>query len=350
MKKTLTIPFLLACALSFSQNLVPNAGFELVNRMPGNKGNSISRSQDWIPPKFGSDYYYKNAGWRAGVPNNQFGTQKAHSGNAYAGICTRTNFLEYIETKLTDTLTKDQEYLVEFYISMAEISFGAVKEFGVLFTNKTIWGLTTRGISDKPQVDFINPKGYKSKTKWTKFSAVYKAGGNESVLILGHFNYDPADNKRRLFSHYYIDDVSVTPVKSKDDSVVGMQAEATALKAFSPKLGETITLQNIFFTTNKSELLPESFLELDKLVQYLNDAPNTSIKISGHTDNTGDEGQNKMLSEARAKAVADYLILNKIDQLRIMYTGYGSSKPIASNNTGEGKQLNRRVEFVISKK
>jgi outer membrane protein OmpA-like peptidoglycan-associated protein len=62
---------------------------------------------------------------------------------------------------------------------------------------------------------------------------------------------------------------------------------------YSPKLGETITLKNIFFTTNKSELLPESFLELDKLAQYLNDADDTSIKISGHTDNTGNEDQNK---------------------------------------------------------
>ena len=112
----------------------------------------------------------------------------------------------------------------------------------------------------------------------------------------------------------------------------------------------TITLKNIFFATNKSELLPASFLELDKLVQYLIETPKTIIKISGHTDKTGNEDQNKILSEARAKAVGEYLTLKGIDKLRINYIGYGSSKPIATNETDEGKQQNRRVEFIITKK
>jgi OmpA-OmpF porin, OOP family len=108
---------------------------------------------------------------------------------------------------------------------------------------------------------------------------------------------------------------------------------------------KTNTLKNIFFTINKSELLSESFIELDKLVRYLNERP----KISGHTDNTGNEDQNKTLSESRAKAVADYLILKGIDKSRINYIGYGSSKPVATNDTNEGKQQNRRVEFIISR-
>lgn len=108
-------------------------------------------------------------------------------------------------------------------------------------------------------------------------------------------------------------------------------------------------MKTFFFETNKSELLPQSFSEIDKLVQYLNTADNTSIKISGHTDNTGNQDQNKTLSEARAKAVADYLIQKGIDKTRISFIGYGGSKPIASNDTENGKQLNRRVEFIINK-
>jgi OOP family OmpA-OmpF porin len=343
--------------ISTAQNLIPNPSFELVNRMPEKKSNSISRSKDWIPPKYGSDYYYKGAGRHAGTPKNIFGKQKPHSGNAYAGICTRTKFLEYVETKLIDTLTKNQEYLVEFYISRAERSLGSVKEFGVLFTNKTKWAITTRGISDKPQVCFVNPKGFKNKKDWTKLSAVYKAEGNETVFILGHFNYDSLDNKRRILCHYYIDDVSVTLIKKKDESVVvkkddtiaSIKTDAQITNLFSPKFGETITLKNIFFATNKSELLPESFLELDKLVLYLIETPNTLIKINGHTDNTGNEDQNKTLSESRARAVADYLTVKGIDKSRINYIGYGSSKQISKNDTDEGKQQNRRVEFIINK-
>jgi outer membrane protein OmpA-like peptidoglycan-associated protein len=72
------------------------------------------------------------------------------------------------------------------------------------------------------------------------------------------------------------------------------------------------------------------------------------ITIIGNTDNTGNEEKNRILSEARAKAVAEYLTSKNIDKSRIKYTGYGSSKPIASNDTEEGKQQNRRVEFIIS--
>jgi len=73
------------------------------------------------------------------------------------------------------------------------------------------------------------------------------------------------------------------------------------------------------------------------------------IQINGHTDNSGNERVNKKLSSGRAKAVADYLISKNIDKTRITYTGYGSSKAIVSNDTDEGKQQNRRVEFIMSK-
>lgn len=334
---------------TIAQNLVSNPSFEIANRMPEGKENSINRAKDWIAPKYNSDYYYKGTGRHCGTPKNILGYQKPHSGNAYAGICTRTKYLEYLETKLIVPLTKDQEYLIEFYISKAERSLGSVKEFGVLFTKKNVWGVATRGIADKPQVNFINPKGYKDKKNWTKLSTVYKAEGDEAVLILGHFNYEPSDDKHRIFSHYYIDDVSVTLIEKKKDSIEISKVDEPTPKTFLPKFGQAVTLQNIFFTTNKSDLLPESFLELDKLVQDLSEILNTSIKISGHTDNTGNEVQNKTLSEGRAKAVAVYLTLKGIDKSRVSYIGCGSSKPIATNKTDEGKQQNRRVEFIINK-
>lgn len=353
MKEFLLLIFLCQLCIAFdakSQNLIPNSGFELVGRMPNKKGNSISRSIDWIPPNYYSDYYHKDASRAVGTPKNRFGKQKPHSGKAYAGICCRKKFQEYIEIKLIDTLKKDEEYLVELYISRAERSIGSVKEFGVYFTDKAIWGLLQGGLFETPQIVFKNPKGYKKKKEWMKFSAVYKAKGNESVFVFGHFIYDPSVKKHRLFSHYYIDDVSITPTGHKNDSTITKLEIIPEHKPFNPKFGEIITLENIFFRTNKNELLPESFSELDKLVQLLNDSPNTTITISGHTDNTGNEDQNISLSQSRAKAVSDYLKLKGIDGTRIHYVGYGSAKPIASNKTESGKQQNRRVEFVLHKK
>jgi OOP family OmpA-OmpF porin len=157
-------------------------------------------------------------------------------------------------------------------------------------------------------------------------------------------------------AHYYIDDVSIIPTSNETNiSVNAVETKASAPstdsipKILSPKFGETITLKNIFFETNESELLPTSSFELDKLVQYLTTSSNTTIKISGHTDNTGNEDKNKILSETRAKAVAEYLISKGIGKSRINFVGYGGLKPIASNDTDSGKQQNRRVEFVINK-
>lgn len=116
------------------------------------------------------------------------------------------------------------------------------------------------------------------------------------------------------------------------------------------KLGEKFMLKNTFFEPNKSKILSTSFDDIKKLVEYLNNNKNTTIELSGYTDNTGVEKNNKKLSEARAKAVADCLILKGIDKSRVKYKGYGSANPIASNDTEESRWQNRRVECVIKSK
>jgi outer membrane protein OmpA-like peptidoglycan-associated protein len=117
----------------------------------------------------------------------------------------------------------------------------------------------------------------------------------------------------------------------------------------APKPGEPFVLHHIQFESDKSVLLQQSFPELDKLVEYLKRNPSSKLDISGHTDDSGNEAHNKELSEARAKAVATYLIQHGIDKTLIRYAGYGSSKPLTTNVTEEGRQKNRRVEFMILK-
>ncbi len=113
--------------------------------------------------------------------------------------------------------------------------------------------------------------------------------------------------------------------------------------------GSKIVLKNIFFDFDKSTLKKESFYELGKLVSFMNENPKLNIEISGHTDNKGSEQYNQKLSESRAKSVVDYLINKKIDKNRLKYRGASFNEPIASNNTDDGRQLNRRVEFKIIK-
>jgi outer membrane protein OmpA-like peptidoglycan-associated protein/Tol biopolymer transport system component len=113
------------------------------------------------------------------------------------------------------------------------------------------------------------------------------------------------------------------------------------------KLGETVVLNNIFFDTDKYELKKESKAELNKLFGFLNNNPDLKIEISGHTDNVGNAAANKVLSENRAKSVMNYLIDKGINQKRLTAAGYGAEKPIADNNTPEGRAQNRRTEFKV---
>lgn len=112
--------------------------------------------------------------------------------------------------------------------------------------------------------------------------------------------------------------------------------------------GEKIILKNIFFETAKYDLKSQSKAELNKLVAFLRKNENLKIEISGHTDNTGSTSSNLLLSQNRAKAVRSYLInTGNISADRLTSKGFGSSQPIADNETEEGKAKNRRTEFQI---
>lgn len=112
--------------------------------------------------------------------------------------------------------------------------------------------------------------------------------------------------------------------------------------------GASIILKNVFFKTDSYELDDKSVSELNKLVMLLNNNPTIKIEISGHTDNKGSFEYNKTLSHNRAKSVMDYLINQGISKLRLTFAGYSFSKPIATNDTDEGRALNRRTEFKIT--
>jgi outer membrane protein OmpA-like peptidoglycan-associated protein/tetratricopeptide (TPR) repeat protein len=111
--------------------------------------------------------------------------------------------------------------------------------------------------------------------------------------------------------------------------------------------GETMILRNIFFETDTYSLKETSFPELEKLIGFLNYNPGLKVEISGHTDTTGTEEYNFELSEERARSVKDYLIENGVETRQLVYKGYGATKPVAENDTEDGRALNRRTEIRI---
>lgn len=113
------------------------------------------------------------------------------------------------------------------------------------------------------------------------------------------------------------------------------------------EVGQSVRLKNIFFESGRAVLKKESFVELDRVYEFLSGNASVKVEIAGHTDNVGSAATNLALSKARAQAVANYLIKKGIAGDRLKSTGYGMTKPITSNATADGKSQNRRVEFVI---
>jgi outer membrane protein OmpA-like peptidoglycan-associated protein len=130
------------------------------------------------------------------------------------------------------------------------------------------------------------------------------------------------------------------PIGTKDE-----YANFTMVKA---DVGSIMVLRNILFDQGKADLKPSSILELEKVRELMVRNPKIKVQINGHTDNTGDPVVNKTLSLKRALAVVNHLVLNGIDFSRLSAKGYGSEKPVASNDDEiGGRALNRRTEIEV---
>jgi outer membrane protein OmpA-like peptidoglycan-associated protein/tetratricopeptide (TPR) repeat protein len=139
-----------------------------------------------------------------------------------------------------------------------------------------------------------------------------------------------------------------------DQEVIHMDVPLIPISTLDP-----VALKNVFFDLNKATLRPESFVELNKLRDFLKANPTIRIEIAGHTDTRGDAAENLKLSDARAKSVMDYLIKEGIDPKRLSSKGYGESKPIVSDEAiskltddrakEKAHQENRRTEYTILK-
>ena len=353
----------LSAATVFAQseaprNIVPNPGFELLAEAPLGwylKGEDFTRIMKyWSSPTGASPDAY---GTKVRIPPNWtekgFGDQKPHSGNGMVGI-TMFNCLdgkphcrEYIQTQLLEPLVLGQDYLVECWVAQLPNST-AIDNIGFHFAMSKYDEAEDKLLRLTPQFRIreileIQPG------KWHKISGVITAVNEAEVLIIGNFFPDEETSLRRIrdesypYAYYYIDDVVVKkippllPVPVKENDI--------RLQPLEP--GKTFQLPNLLFDFDKWELHPRSYIELDKVIQIMKDNPKMVIQINGHTDFIGEDQYNMYLSRKRAKSVVAYLNENGISRSRTLYKGYGESQPVATNETEEGRQLNRRVELLV---
>lgn len=112
--------------------------------------------------------------------------------------------------------------------------------------------------------------------------------------------------------------------------------------------GLVVYISDVLFDVNKADLREPTKAALTKMSSVLARFPQYKIDIGGHTDSTGSDQYNQKLSEKRAQSVGKFLVENQIASERVSMTGYGETKPIATNETREGRQRNRRVEIIVA--
>ncbi len=368
LRKFLLLLFPLAASLSLSgqisvdsQNIVPNPGFERFVSPPvgwSYKGAFFGQVvKYWFSATTASpDVYGPGVKIPQDWADKGFGTQSAHGGRCMAGLtlygCTngKPHCREYVEIQLAEPLVPGQTYLVELWVSHLPRSL-QINNIGVFFSEKRMERQSDEQLQYKPQFNAKNIVAT-PKNKWVKLSGHFQATDEAEYLIIGNF-FEDKDTKTEAYredcfnyAYYYIDDVLVKKVPP----FLAVPVKPDDLTHQPLEEGKAIQLKDIYFEFDKFELMPRSFVELNKLLQILRGNPKMVIEIVGHTDNIGKPDYNKYLSRRRAKSVVTFLLENKISPGRLRYHGEGEAKPIASNNTEEGRFLNRRVEFVIVKR
>jgi OOP family OmpA-OmpF porin len=353
MNRTLYIKYIsnfisiLFSSILFSQNYVINPSFENAT-IPTNIS-QFGYAYGWNSPTFGTPDLFSLLSKRKNskIPNNYCGFQDTIDGRNYAGIITYlgkgNRLVEFIQGELNKEMLKGVTYKIEFDYSLAESSSVASNTLGAYLSTKEYYP----NDNFPKKIDysvFINDKKKLSiQSDWSRFSENYKAKGSEKFIIIGQIE-NAKNDVDTGYSYYYIDNVSVTMVDSN------ISNSSLVIDSIEPiKMNQSIVINNIYFESNSSSLKEESNNVLDSLYQQLLQFNNSEyeIEISGHTDNIGKEEDNLILSELRAQAVASYLINKGINREIIKHIGYGSSSPIARNDSEKEREMNRRVELII---
>jgi len=340
-------------------NIVPNPGFENYSSTPigwfykGSHFTSVmkywssatSASPDVFGPKVRIPAQWLEKG---------FGDKRARSGKSMVGITVygceegKPHCREYIQIQLSEPLVIGQTYFLEFWVSHLTRSL-QIDNIGAYFSEQKVSELTDELLTLSPQIE---SNGMIPGHSWSKISGNFVAETESSFLIIGNFHSDAATNFKTTcsnnlpYAYYYVDDVNL----KKEEPYLNVPVKEDDLTLIPLKTGSIITLKDIYFDTDKAELLPRSFIELNKLIDLLKKHPKMTIEIQGHTDNQGNEAYNKLLSEKRAKSVTEYLTNHGISPERTQFKGFGQTLPIADNTTESGRQMNRRVAFLIISK
>lgn len=369
-------PFQRAVLNDTMPNLVPNPGFEEARPTcvwTTDPAKFAANVTGWSSPTQTTPDHFSTTVdpecW-AHPKGHSGGKQGTHNGQGMVGIKifgkgnTPTYWHEYVQAELTEPLQAGVRYIAELWALRAVKSSDASNNIGILFTDAPISTRDRLPLHITPQVN----EEKVVKGGWHKVRGVFEATGSERWIVIGNFYGDDVTLHERQpqgerGAYYFIDDVSVrvappgTPLTPKPKQslpppprpVVPDHVSSTAvdIHQVEPAVGTRVRLDNVQFAFDKADLLPGYEKELDKLADLMTDFPYMRVEIEGHTDDQGSDDYNLRLSDARAKAVVDYLLKKKVEKERLSWKGYGESRPLVKNDSEANRAINRRVEFRV---
>lgn len=364
MRRSLFICFYFLTIAASAQNLVPNGSFEDHDSCPGDYSQDPKefRVKNWFSASAGTpDYFNVCSNGEADVPHNWAGVSDAYEGAGYAGIymwmANGTNYREYLQIELTDSLIRDSLYYLEFHYKLSSYSKYSIDRIGLHLSDSAVRLKGDRVFKKlNPVFSIVRDTALTPETGlWEEGKTLYQAQGGEKFLLIGNF-FDDRTTKRYKIqfrptpqpmvaqsSYYYVDGVSVIPKYLRDQQLLAQIVPDFEFEDTKPNVN--YVLKNINFQFDSYRLIPPSFTELDKVADYLLSHPDFRVQLFGHTDDRGNDRYNLKLSEARAKNVAEYLASVGVKMQRIDYFGYGKTKPLRDGKSEEARTINRRVEI-----
>jgi outer membrane protein OmpA-like peptidoglycan-associated protein len=312
---------------------------------PKNLGNTINTAAEEVSPYLASDgktLYFSTGGHPGFGDNDMFISKRLD--DTWTNWTEPTNLGSEINTRGWDayyTISAEGKYA---YFVSSENSIGTEDIFRLELPSE---------ITPDP-VFLLRGKVLNSKTEQPVSASIkyetlpdgIEAGFATSNALTGDYRIVLPSGKK--YGYYAVAEGFVAVNQNLDLREVYDYGELNVDLYLVPiEKGQTVRINNIFFEFGAYELLDDSFIELNRLKESLNANPQMMILVKGHTDNIGNDARNQVLSENRANSVKQYLIEQGIDSTRIRINGMGSKSPIADNNTEEGREKNRRVEFEI---
>ncbi|MBS1943179.1 MAG: OmpA family protein [Bacteroidetes bacterium] len=363
-----------------SLNLVPNGSFEELEGKLRRLG-GIDAAKGWSSPtQAKADLFSESVASEspASAPKNAKGFQSALSGTNYAGV-TWYSYMDkeprtYLQVKLKKMLKKGEKYCISYYVSLGDLSKYSSDHLAAYVSRIVVNKKDEASLTYQPQVPALQTQVYDDMNGWKGVCGVYEAQGEEQYLIIGDFaatdkvTADKAKRQRgetrpqQPVAYFYIDDVSVKPVKRMSDCSCEQIDKEKSEYIYGRKMTtdpglkpfQRVDKSVVYFKRFEKDIDPSMKAQMDTLARMLQLDPSIKVKLTGNTD-LKEVDRVRMrpdltdLDKERAEAVKDYLVKAGIAADRITVAGLKGGSPAVEGDDEVSTSQNRRVEVDVVK-